>query len=1085
MKRAMIKFRLIPKVMKFVFLIPLLFLINSAFAQTKKTIKWGDWKTWGDQGDGTYKNPILPADYSDLDCIRVGDDYYAVSSTFQYSPGFVILHSKDLVNWKIISHAVNDISKISPEMNWDKMNTYGRGIWAGAIRYHDNKFWIYFGDPDKGYFMSTAPKAEGPWEPVHQVLAAKGWDDGCPFWDEDGQGYFIGTNFADGYKIHLFKITPDGKSLIKESDKVIYQSKGSEANKLFKIKDTYYHFFSEVKSSGRVVMMERSKNIYGPYEGPKQLSYAQKEYHEPNQGGIVQTQKGDWFFLTHHGSSGDWSGRNMSLLPVNWVDDWPILGKPDSAKIGIMFWEGQKPIQGQEKSIPQTSDDFNSEQLSPQWEWNYQPRAEKWSLTERKGWLRLKAFQPILANNLLKAGNTITQRSFRTPFNEIIIKLDLTGMAKGQKSGLTHFGSPNYASLGIVFDGLEKKLEYNVKGAIVLGKPIVGNDLWLKSTWGLDGLSQFYYSLDGLNFSPFGNPYQLMWGAYRGDRLGIYTYNNESEAGYIDVDFFQYNFNSKEEKAVIDIDFEKKIGPMYPAWAWFGYDEPNYTYMKDGKKLLQEIADLSPTPAYIRTHSLMVTHDGKYPALKWGSTNMYTEDASGKPIYNWTVVDSIFDTYIERGLKPLAQIGFMPEALSTKPQPYRHNWNPGSPYNEIYKGWTYPPKDYDKWAELVYQWVKHSVERYGKKEVESWYWELWNEPDSPYWGGTLEEFLKLYDYSTAAARRALPTIKIGGPHVTGPAGSRGGKFLDAFLKHCISGTNYVTGKIGSPLDFVAFHAKGGPKVVNGYVQMDMGKQLRDIQSGFKMVAAYPETKNLPIIIGESDPEGCAACGMETNPENAYRNGTMYSSYTAASFARKYGLADSLQVNFLGAVSWSFEFENQPWFYGFRDLATNGVDKPVLNIFRMFGMMRGERLAVKSNQMYNLNKVVASSVKEEQRDLGAFASLDKKTASVMVWNYHDGNIISPEKEVVINLTGIPTQNLKLTHYRIDNEYSNSYEVWKKMGSPQNPTQQQIETLEKAGQLKTMNEPENLVIKNGKLTLKINMPSQGVSLLKLDW
>lgn len=415
------------------------------------------------------------------------------------------------------------------------------------------------------------------------------------------------------------------------------------------------------------------------------------------------------------------------------------------------------------------------------------------------------------------------------------------------------------------------------------------------------------------------------------------------------------------QKATLTVDLSKEIGPMQPAWAWFGYDEPNYTYMKDGKKLLSEIAALSPVPVYVRAHNLLTTGDGT-PALKWGSTNAYTEDAQGNPKYDWTIVDKIFDTYIERGMKPLAQIGFMPEALSSKPEPYRHHFIPGQSYTTIFTGWTYPPKDYTKWAELVYQWVKHSVARYGQKEVESWYWELWNEPDSPYWGGTVQEYCKLYDYSADAVRRALPTAQIGGPHVTGPAGRRGANFLKTFLKHCTQDTNYVTGKIGTPLDFVAFHAKGAPKLVNGHVQMNMGTQLRDISSGFEIVASFPQLKNTPIIIGESDPEGCAACGMKTDPQNAYRNGTMYSSYTAASFARKYALADLHQVNFKGAVSWSFEFEDQPWFYGFRDLATNGVDKPVLNVFRMFGKMGGKRVEVKGNLMYPTLTVRDSSVR---------------------------------------------------------------------------------------------------------------------------
>jgi xylan 1,4-beta-xylosidase len=407
-----------------------------------------------------------------------------------------------------------------------------------------------------------------------------------------------------------------------------------------------------------------------------------------------------------------------------------------------------------------------------------------------------------------------------------------------------------------------------------------------------------------------------------------------------------------EQRAIISVDLNKPVGTMSPVWAWFGHDEPNYTYMKDGKKLLSELASLSPVPVFMRVHNLLTSGNGE-AALKWGSTNAYTEDAKGNAIYNWTIIDSIFDTYMQRGMKPLAQIGFMPEALSVKPEPYRHHWEPGNRYNNIYTGWAYPPKDYKKWGRLVYEWVKHCVARYGKKEVESWYWEVWNEPNIGYWQGTMEEFFKLYDYAADAVKEALPSAKVGGPDIAG-AGSEGGiKFLNAFIQHCISDTNYVTGKIGSPLDLVSFHAKGAPKVVNGVVRMNMGTQLRDIESGFKIVFSYPKTKNLPIIIGESDPEGCAACGMATNPENAYRNGTMYSSYTAASFARKYVLADSLKVNFKGAVSWSFEFENQPWFYGYRDLATNGVDKPVLNVFRMFGMMTGQRVKTSSNKGYDL------------------------------------------------------------------------------------------------------------------------------------
>jgi xylan 1,4-beta-xylosidase len=540
----------------------------------------------------------------------------------------------------------------------------------------------------------------------------------------------------------------------------------------------------------------------------------------------------------------------------------------------------------------------------------------------------------------------------------------------------------------------------------------------------------------------------------------------------------------KELPATITVNLKKEAGEISPVWAWFGHDEPNYTYMKDGKKLLSELAALSPVPVHMRVHNLLNTGNGE-AALKWGSTNAYTEDAQGKPVYDWHLVDSIFDTYIKLGMKPYAQIGFMPQALSINPEPYRHHWQPGRDYNEVYTGWAYPPKDYNKWEELVYQWVKHEVGRYGKKEVESWYWEVWNEPNIGYWKGTMPEFFKLYDYAAHGVKRALPTAKVGGPEVAGGSSPGGMKFLRAFIEHCITGTNYVTGKIGSPLDVISFHAKGQPSVEDGHVRMNMAPQLRDIREGFKIVASYPQVKNIPIVIGESDPEGCAACGMATNPSNAYRNGTMYSSYTAASFAREYLLADSLQVNFMGAVSWSFEFENQPWFYGFRDLATNGVDKPVLNVFRMFGMMKGKRVEVKGSQMYTVKSVADSSVRGAYTDIGGLAAKDKRGVTLMVWNYHDDDLQGADVPVKININDLPAKTVTFTQYRIDKQYSNSYEAWKKMGSPQNPTAAQIQELEKAGQLQMAGKPEKILVKSGGLQTEITLPRQGVSLLKLDW
>jgi xylan 1,4-beta-xylosidase len=551
---------------------------------------------------------------------------------------------------------------------------------------------------------------------------------------------------------------------------------------------------------------------------------------------------------------------------------------------------------------------------------------------------------------------------------------------------------------------------------------------------------------------------------------------------------FLFGSSLSAQPAAIDtvslhVNFEKKIGPMNPVWAWLGYDEPNYTYMKNGRKLLSEFAQLSPVPVYVRVHNLLTSGDGT-PSLKWGSTNAYTEDKDGNPVYDWTIIDRIIDTYIERAMKPLVEIGFMPEALSIKPEPYRHSWGPGHE-NSLFTGWTYPPKDYNKWAELVYQWVRHSVARYGRKEVETWYLELWNEPNIPYWQGTTEEYLKLYDYTAEAVKRALPTAVMGGPHVTGPAWDVSERFLRAFLEHCLKGKNYRTGKIGAPLDYIGFHAKGRPTVVEGHVRMDLGQQLRDISKGFEIVASFPELKHLPIIIGESDPEGCAACSIQEHPEYAYRNGTMYSSYTAAAFAREYALADYFGMNLKGAVTWAFEFEDQPWFNGYRSLATNGVDKPVLNVFRMFGMMGGERVQVSGGLYSDFLAVRDSSVRGEKPDVNAVAATDGKSATVLVWHYHDDDLPGPVVHVEIDIKGLQPGRLLLHHYRIDQDHSNSYEVWKKMGSPQNPTPLQYAELEQAGQLQLFTSPQWISASNGTAVVEFDLPRQGVSLLRLTW
>jgi len=521
----------------------------------------------------------------------------------------------------------------------------------------------------------------------------------------------------------------------------------------------------------------------------------------------------------------------------------------------------------------------------------------------------------------------------------------------------------------------------------------------------------------------------------------------------------------------IRVDAAKSLAPLHPMWRFFGADEPNYATMKDGRKLIAELGALRPGDVYFRAHNLLNTGDGT-AAFKWGSTNVYTEDAQGRPVYAWRIVDNIFDTYIARGVRPYAQIGFMPQALSTQPEPYQHAWRPGFEYGLITGGWAHPPRDYERWAELVYEWVKHCVDRYGRAEVEKWYWEVWNEADGPaYWHGTPEEFYKLHDYAVEAVRRALPTARVGGPD----SANGGNDFTRGFLEHIV--------EKGTPTDFLAFHAKGAPEFVDGHVRMGLGTHLSRIDRAMALIATFPQLKNKPIVIGESDPEGCAAC---QGPQLGYRNGTMYSSYTAASFARKQMLADRHGVTLDGVLTWAFEFEDQPYFAGFRALASNGIDLPVLNVFRMFAKMSGHRVPAASNGEVPLEQILANGVRARP-DVGTVASRDGRRVSVLIWHYHDDDVAGPDAAISLKVAGLGriTTPATLTHYRIDERHSNSYAEWKRRGSPAAPDQKLYTELEKAGGLQLLSPAQSVRIERGVVSASFDLPRQGVSLIDLQW
>ena len=523
------------------------------------------------------------------------------------------------------------------------------------------------------------------------------------------------------------------------------------------------------------------------------------------------------------------------------------------------------------------------------------------------------------------------------------------------------------------------------------------------------------------------------------------------------------------------VDASSDEGPVIAPWRFFGADEPNYATMKDGRSTLATLGALDPGHIYFRTHNLLTSGDGT-PALKWGSTNAYTEDVEGRPIYDWTIVDRIFDTYLARGIKPYVEIGFMPEALSTRPRPYQHDWRPGS--GNLRTGWAYPPKDYAKWEELVFQWVRHSVARYGADEVATWYFQTWNEANLPqyYWGGTQDEFFQLHDAAIRGVRRALPAARVGGPDNAGA----GDKFMTAFIEHVKAE--------GTPTDFLAFHAKGNPTFVAdgagaGHVRMGLAHQLRAADNEFAQIAADPEFRHKPIVIGEADPEGCAAC---RGPANAYRNGTMYSSYTAASFPRLEELATRRGLKLEGILTWAFEFEDQPYFAGFRQLTSAGIDLPIINLFKLYAQMRGRNLAVTSDHRQPLDAVMANGVRGPA-DVGSAATIVGDSMAIMAWHYHDDDLAGPDAALSISIDRLPTafaDGAVMTRYLIDRSHGNAYAAWLGMGSPIAPSNEQRAALIRASELQPVGQgSEPVAVRGGQARLNIRLARQAVTLIVL--
>ena len=513
-----------------------------------------------DLGNGTYKNPVLFADYSDPDVIRVGNDFYLVSSSFHYLPGIPILKSPDLVNWTIVGHAFPRLD-LAPQYNLQDGDRYGKGCWAPAIRYHDHRFYIYFPTPQEGIFMTSAPAPEGPWDPIVPVIRQAGLEDPCPFWDDDGTAYLVHSVTGAGPLI-LHKMSPDGKSVL-DSGKVIVRDKQNlptlEGPKFYK-RNGYYYILAPIRGvSGGWQVALRSRNIYGPYDYKVLLTQGTTAINGPHQGGYVETPSGQGWFL-HFQERGAY-GRILHLEPVHWVDDWPLMGEPDpthdqgyresppapdalvgvnaNGPIGQPVATFTKPDTGVfPVAVPQTSDEFNAPELGLQWQWNHNPDDGHWSLTERPGYLRLKA---LPAPDLLHARNTLTQM-LADPTLDVTTSLDTTSMLDRQQAGLCLLGTPS-SGLGVLRQDGKRQIYFFSEKVQTTGPILTQPTVQLRAHIE-NQIATYSYSLDGSRFLPLGNPAPLKFGWWKGARPGLYSFNTnpviEKSVGSADFDWFHY-----------------------------------------------------------------------------------------------------------------------------------------------------------------------------------------------------------------------------------------------------------------------------------------------------------------------------------------------------------------------------------------------------------------------------------------------------------------------------------------------------------------------------------------------------------------
>lgn len=494
--------------------------------------------SWGDQGNGTYINPVLNADYSDPDVIRVGDDFYMVCSEFHYM-GMPVLHSRDLVNWTIIGQVYREF-KFDPK--YDAMDRYAKGSWAPAIRFHDGLFFVYFCTPAEGLFMSTAEKPEGPWTPLTQVSSEPRWEDPCPFWDEDGQAY-LGHSCVGAGPIIIHKLSPDGKTLL-DNGVTVYTGPIAEGTKFHKLGEYYYLSIPEGGVRGGWQTILRSKNIYGPFEKKVVLETGSTSINGPHQGAMIDTPGGQWWFL--HFQEVQTMGRVVHLQPMFWKDGWPVVGVDiDRNGIGEPVYVWKKPETGGERPItaPQSSDEFNVPELSLQWQWNHNPVDGAWSLTSTPGHLTLGALQ---ADSLKNARNTLAQK-IMGPRGQATTLMKTDKMQDGQKAGLCLIGK-EFNEIGVTKRDGALFIYVNLHGEY-LEQPLACDGIQLKAfTTEAEGANQFYYSADGDTFAPLGGTFPVQMGFWKGPHLGLFSYNEKEPAGAASFDWFHYDYDGPQSE---------------------------------------------------------------------------------------------------------------------------------------------------------------------------------------------------------------------------------------------------------------------------------------------------------------------------------------------------------------------------------------------------------------------------------------------------------------------------------------------------------------------------------------------------------